>query len=137
MTWVLDPHSGGTKISPATQAATRRRIVAHAERRYAGRYTRIELRFKGTFCYIDAYQEPSVANDFPPKGWPESREQHLERLRNTPTHLCRLRHFSPDRWSVAFFTYSHETYQPAMFRSGQFFGTPEEGFDVGAVYLGG
>ena len=31
--------------------------------------------------------------------------------------------------------YSHEMYEPTMFDSGQFFGTPEEGFDVGGVYL--
>ncbi len=135
MPWILDPHSGGTKISPATQSATRRRIIAHAERHYAGRYTRIDVGFKSVFCCIDAYREPVVAAKFPPAGWPETRAQHIERLRSTPAHLCRLRHFDPERWSVAFYTYSHEAYEPTMFGSGEFFGTPEEGFDVGAVYL--
>jgi hypothetical protein len=59
----------------------------------------------------------------------------MERLRSTPTHLCRLRHFGPDRWSVAFFTYSNERYEPCFFQSGKPFGTPEEALDIGAVYL--
>jgi hypothetical protein len=56
-------------------------------------------------------------------------------MRSTPLHLCRLRHFAEDRWSLAFFTYSNEKYTPCVFRNGSFFGTPEEGFDVGATYL--
>ena len=51
-------------------------------------------------------------------------------------HLCRLRYFAGhQRWSVAFYTYSHERYEPTMFPSGEPFGTPEEGFEVGAIYL--
>jgi len=46
-----------------------------------------------------------------------------------------LRHFGPDRWSVAFFAYSHERYEATFFRAGEAFGTPEDGLDVGAVYL--
>jgi hypothetical protein len=135
MPWVRDPHAGGVKIPPSVQVTTRRRILAHAEKLHAGRYTRIDVRFRGVFCYVDAYREPTVAENFPPPGWHETREEHIARLRSTPTHLCRLRHFAPERWSVAFYTYSHEDYEPTMFASGEFFGTPEEGFDVGAVYL--
>ena len=40
-------------------------------------------------------------------------------------------------WSIAFFTYSHQRYEPTLFASGEPFGTPEEGLDVGAVYLAG
>ena len=50
-------------------------------------------------------------------------------------HLCRLRFFKVDEWSLAFFTYSHERYEPHYFDNGTFFGTPEEGLAVGAVYL--
>jgi hypothetical protein len=61
-----------------------------------------------------------------------------QRLLNTPLHLCRLRYFGDeDRWSLAFFTYSHERYEPCVFDSGEFHGTPEEALDVGAVYLTG
>jgi hypothetical protein len=132
--WVYDPHAGGVKIPERVKEDTRRRLLAHAEKHYAGRYTRLDIRFKGPFCYIDAYREPAA----PPGRWTdktETREQFLERLRSTPTHLCRLRHFAADRWSVAFYTYSHETYEPTLLPSGEAEGTPEEGFDVGAVYL--
>ena len=118
MPWVLDANAGGIKIPPRLQAAIRQRIVAHAEKHHGGRYTRIDVRFKGVFCYIDAYREPVVPKRFPPPGWPETRQEYLERLRSTPTHLCRLRHFAPERWSVAFYTYSHETYEPTFFESG-------------------
>ncbi len=55
------------------------------------------------------------------------------------THLCRLRFFGDEeRWGFAFYTYSNERYQLAAFPSGEFFGTPEEAFDVSAgVYLSG
>jgi hypothetical protein len=65
----------------------------------------------------------------------ETREQYIERLRNTPTHLCRLRHFDIYRWSVAFYTYSNEKYSSCVFPNGDWFGSPEEAFDIGAVYL--
>jgi hypothetical protein len=113
----------------------RRRILDHAARHYPGKCSRIEVYFKGAFCYIDAYREPE---DLPPGFEPpsgESREERLERLRNTPTHLCRLRHFDLDRWSVAFYTYSSEKYEPCILPTGEWLGTPEEGFDIGAVYL--
>ena len=60
----------------------------------------------------------------------------IERLRTTPVHLCRLRYFgNEDEWSLAFFTYSNEKYSPCVFETGSFFGTPEQAFDVGAMYL--
>jgi hypothetical protein len=134
--WVYDPHRGGVKIPERVQQRTRQRILAYAERHYAGKYTCLDVRFRGPFCYIDAYTEPHVPPDFPPPNWPESREEHLERLRNTPTHLCRLRYFGDeDGWSMAFYTYSHETYEPCFFNTGSDHGTPEEAFDTAAVYL--
>jgi hypothetical protein len=54
-----------------------------------------------------------------------------------PSLPRRAAYFGPDRWSVAFFTYSHERYEPSFFASGEQVGTPEEGLDVGAVYLTG
>jgi hypothetical protein len=134
--WVYDPHSGGVKIPERVQQRTRQRILVYAEQHYAGKYTRLDVRFRGQFCYIDVYTEPHVPPDFPPPNWPESREEHLERLRNTPTHLCRLRYFGDeDRWSMAFYTYSHETYEPCFFDTGSDHGTPEEAFETAAVYL--
>ena len=35
-----------------------------------GKYTRIDVRFRAQFCYIDAYKEPYVPADLPPPGFP-------------------------------------------------------------------
>jgi len=61
----------------------------------------------------------------------------VERLRNTPTHLCRLRYFGDqERWGFAFYTYSGERYELSVFPSGEFLGPPEEAFQVAAgAYL--
>lgn len=132
-TWVFDPQSGGVNVPPRLREETTRRLLVHAEKHYAGKYARLDIRFKGPFCYIDAYTEPNPS--VRPFDRSESQAQYLERLRNTPIHLCRLRHFGPDRWSLAFYTYSTDRYVPAVFSSGEWFGTPEEGLDVGAVHL--
>ncbi len=113
MAWARDPNSGGVKITPARQRETVERLKAHAEKHYAGAYAKLIIRFRGTFCYIDA-------------------ERKGDKL---PIHLCRLRHYDRDRWSVSFFAYSSEKYELTILPSGDFFGTPEEGFDIGAVYL--
>lgn len=133
--WVFSPHLGGRKVPPTVQEVVRQRILKHAEKKYAGKFSRIDVRFRGALCYIDAYQEPVVGRKHPTASLGETRQEFIERLRNTPTHLCRLRHFNIDRWSLAFYTYSHERYEPCLFPNGEWFGTPEEGFDVGAVYL--
>jgi len=135
MPWVYDPHAGGKKIPEAVRRRTEQRIRAYAEKHYAGKYTRLEIRFRGVFCYIDAYTEPPAPSKDLLKVTGESEEEYLERLRNFPWHLCRLRHFTEDRWSMAFYTYSHEKYEPSFFDTGKDMGTPEEGFETGAVYL--
>ncbi len=133
--WVYNPHAGGSKIPEKLKEPTRRRILAHAEKHYTGRFTRLDIRFRGALCYIDAYREPRVTG----KPWVatrETRDEFMDRLRNTPLHMCRLRYSAlKDEWSVAFFAYSSEKYEPSFFASGEMMGTPEEGFDVGAVYL--
>jgi hypothetical protein len=133
--WMLTPHAGGRKIPENEQDIIRKRILAHAEAKYAGKYLSIDIKFKNVFCYIDAYQEPYVSKKYPTADFGETREQYIDRLRHTPTHLCRLRYFSIDQWSVAFYTYSHDRYEPCIFPAGDWFGTLEEGFDIGAVYL--
>jgi len=134
--WVYDPHSGGKSIPELIKPKIKKRILSHAEKNYAGKYNRIDVRFHGKFCYIDAYTEPYVSKDFDSKLFGESREEHIERLRNTPTHLCRLRFFGDEnRWSMAFYTYSNEKYEPCIFNTGDLHGTPEEAFDTSSVYL--
>lgn len=133
--WVFDPDSGGTKIPDAKKREVTQRIEQFAAANYAGKYTRLDIRFRSQFCYIDAYTEPMVTENWPPADWSESREEYVERLRNTPTHLCRLRYFGDDRWGFAFYTYSHEKYELAVFPDGDFFGVPEEAFAASAMYL--
>jgi len=133
----MDPHSGGKKIPEAVRRDTIARLEKHAASNYKGRYSRLDVRFRGSLCYIDAFTEPDEPSKSFLKAMRETREEYLERLRGTPLHLCRLRYFAPDRWSLAFYTYSNERYEPSYFPNGTFIGTAEEGFDVGAVYLQG
>ena len=134
--WVYSPHSGGKRVPETTKSRITARILAHAEKHYKGKYIRIGVRFSAAFCYLDAYLEPFVPADYDAKLFGESREQHIERLRNSPVHLCRLRFFGKeDSWTMAFFTYSHEKYEPCFFPNGTWEGTPEEAFDASAMYL--
>ena len=135
--WVYDPQSGGRKIPGSIKPRIHQRILAHAERHYAGKYNRIEILFRGKFCYIDAYREPFLPADYDPELYGDkSRDERIAELREFPTHLCRLRYFGDeDRWSMAFYTYSHEKYEPCIFDNGDWHGTPEEAFDTSAVYL--
>ena len=135
-TWVYDPHSGGVKIPPAVKQRTEQRILSYAEAKYAGKFTRLGIRFHGAFCYIDAYIEPPEPPESLFLAVDETREQYLERCRNAPLHLCRIRYFGDEeRWSMAFYTYSNEKYEPCVFDNGSFHGTPEEAFDASPVYL--
>ncbi len=90
--WVYDPHSGGQKIPARIKSIITNRIERHAQKHYAGKYNRIDVRFRSHFCYIDAYTEPWAPENYDPKLFNETKEAHLERLRNTPTHPCRLRY---------------------------------------------
>ena len=112
--WVYNPHTGGKKIPEAVQIRIRERILRYAGKNYKGKYDRIDVRFRGALCYIDAYVESQAQ----------------------PTHLCRIRYnCDENRWSLAFYTYSHEKYEPSLFMSGEDHGTPEEAFDIGSLYL--
>lgn len=133
--WVFDPDFGGEKISESKKREVTQRIEKFAAENYAGKYMRLDIRFRGQFCYIDAYTEPFIAEGWPPADWPETREETLERLRNTPTHLCRLRYFGGDKWGFAFYTYSNEKYELSVFPDGDFFGLLEDAFAVAAMYL--
>jgi len=61
----------------------------------------------------------------------------LERLRTTPIHLCRLRYFGDEnQWSMVFYAYSNEKYDPCVFNNGRWEGAPEKVFSTSAIYLG-
>jgi len=131
-----DPHAGGTTIPSGMREATQRRIRAYADRRYAGTFSRLDIRFHGALCYMDAYVEPDRPSRRLLHVLDETRGQSLDRVREVPLHLCRLRYFGgPKIWSMAFYTYSNDRYEPCTFPNGTFYGTPEEAFEVGAVYL--
>jgi len=136
--WVLDPDSGGKKIPEAVRQRMESRLRRYAEEQFAGRYTRLQLRFRGQFCYVDAYTEPEpLTPNWPPADWLESREEYLDRLRNTPVHLCRLRYFGDEeRWGFGFYSYANERYELSMFPTGEFLGPLEYALQVsGQMYL--
>ena len=57
-------------------------------------------------------------------------------MRSTPVHLCRLRYFGNHKRGFAFYTYSNEKYELAVYPNGEFFGNPEDAFLTSAmVYL--
>jgi len=105
--------SRGPAISAQLETETRRQILAHAAKIVPARASQIEVRFRGAYCYIDARE-------------PDSPE---------PMHLCRLRYVGAGQWGLDFYTYSHEKYERAVFMTGSFTGTPEEGLEIGATYL--
>lgn len=111
--WYFDPHNGGDKIPPDVQEKTQVRIMAHAKRLKPDKANCIKVRFKGQFCYIDEAGENN-GRDMP---------------------LCRLRYFAnQDRFSLGFYAYSSDRYEPCMFGNG-WFGTPEEALEIGMVYV--
>ncbi len=76
-TWVYDPHSGGIKIPPPVQERVRQRIEKYAEAHYAGKFTRLGIRFRGVFCYIGAYTEPDEPSEALLQARGETREEYL------------------------------------------------------------
>jgi hypothetical protein len=93
------------------------------------------VRFRSALCYIDVYTEPDMPQrSAPPRG--ETRDQWIEQLRSTPTHLCRIRYSgNEDRWSFAWYTYAHEKHEPSFLITGEDQGTPEEAFETSALFL--
>jgi hypothetical protein len=114
--WIFSPHSGGIKISPNRKTEVENRIHRYADQNLMGRCGRIDVRFRGALCYVDAYQKEPAGDEF-----------------RFP--LCRLRHFDIERWSIALFTWSHEKYEPCIFPSGEWFGTIEECLELGGTFL--
>lgn len=107
-------NSGGRAVSPSLQFEIRDRILRHAEKIVPEKAAQIRVRFRGAFCYIDA-EEPGSTE---------------------PMHLIRLSHTGrKDQWSLAFYTYSHEKYETSVFGTGSLYGSPEDGLEIGAIYL--
>jgi hypothetical protein len=135
-TWMWTPHLGGKNIPRDVRDHAEQRIRAYANARYAGRFERIAIRFRGALCYIDAFQRPEEPSRSLLRATGETRDEYVARVAAVPIHLCRLRYFGDEnRWTVALFTYSNEKYSPCIFRDGDVYGTPEGGVDVAAGYL--
>ena len=114
--WVYDPQSGGTPIPKAMQGEIQSRILEHAKKIYPKSKAKLKIHFRKQFCYVDSYEE-----DF-----------------SQAMPLCRLRYFSGKKeWSLAFYTYSNEKYQPCLLSSGKWCGSVEEAFETGSSYLRG
>lgn len=132
--WVFDPNTGGIKIKEDVKHRTKQRIIKYAESNLAGRFTRLDIRFRSQFCYVDAYTEPPTqTDDWPPDDLPETPEEYIERLRNTPYHLFRVRYFgNEERWGLSFYHYSSEKYELSVFPDGDYFGTVEVALETAA-----
>lgn len=113
MPWVFTPHSGGNKIPPAQHDMLRCQAEAFAKTRPWFSEHELVLRFKNQFCYIDA----------------------MARKEKKPFSMGRLRYFSENVWSLAFYRYSNERYEPCIFPSGKWRGTLEEAIEVCEIYL--
>lgn len=112
--WYYNPQTGGTKISERMYDDIRSRILRHGKKLYPKNISTLNVKIKGQFCYVDAHE-------------PGFKE---------PMHLCRLRYFSAkDEWSLAFYAYSSEKYEPCVLSSGEWCGTLEEAFETGSTYL--
>ena len=133
--WGFAPHSGGNKISEQTKHIVTLRLHQRFAELGFDKIARLEVRFRGVLCYIDAYKEPDA---YLVKHWSEQGlniDEAIDGYRLRPTHLGRLRHFDTQRWSYAFFTYSNEKYEPTRF-DGEWFGLPEQGLEIGCrAYL--
>ncbi len=109
--WCLDPHSGGIKIPPETYSKIVAQASAHEVKQVWYPQFKLKLRFRGQFCYLDAYEEGQE-----------------------PVPIGRLRSFDDD-WSLAFYAYSSESYKPCVFATGEWFGSLEDAIDICAMYL--
>lgn len=129
-----DPHSDGQEIPDSVKIRIKQRIIKYAETNLVGRYTTLDIRFHDQFCYVDAYVEPDVIEEWP-TGFPETREEHIDRMRKTPVHLCQLRYFGDEeQWGLAFYSYAENQYATTAFPDGKFFGTPELAFQTSAGF---
>lgn len=106
------PPNGGVKIPPKDHSIICVQAEAFAATRPWHAEYQLSLRFKNQFCYLDGAKTDEDA--FP---------------------LGRLRYFGPNKWSLAFYTYSNEQYEPCMFPSGEWFGTLEDAIAICELYL--
>jgi hypothetical protein len=106
MIWQHDPHSGGNKINKKQHDIIREKIISYAKSKYQDLFDELEVKFRGKFCYINTKKD---SKNFMPIG--------------------RMRFFDMDRWSIAIFLYSNETYEPGWFPNNEDVGNIEDCVD--------
>ncbi len=110
--WCLDPQSGGTKIPREHYSSIKDQVETYAKKQAWYPSIKIQARFRNQFCYLDSIENGGKIDP-----------------------LVRLRYFGTNRWTLAFYTYSNEKYEPCIFHNGSWYGSIEEAIDIGSVYL--
>lgn len=100
--WCFDPHSGGTRIPKEMHSKIIKDVHDFEKTRAWYPRIRLDIRFKSQFCYINTIE----------------KEENL-------SPLLRLRYFNTD-WSIGFFSWASERYEPCVFQSGEWLGSIED-----------
>lgn len=112
--WVYDPHSGGTAVPANIQYTVREQLRKHVQKQGYTAIRELLVRFRSQFCYVDAY----IGDE------------------TEATHLFRLRYIAiPGHWSLAFYSYGNEKYEPCLYNTGELCGTPQEALDTCSIYF--
>jgi hypothetical protein len=113
------------------------RILSYAKKHFKGKFTHIDVHFRGDLCYLDAYCDPAVRSEALPLSDTRGIREYLKAHADKVMHLCRLRYLgSRDAWGFDFFAHSSNRYEPSVFFTGLPTGTPEDAFDLAAgLYL--
>jgi hypothetical protein len=92
----------------------RKRLERHARDRWEQHCRAIDVRFRGSFAYVDAIQKNG-------RHLSDTPQETRDLIDATPTRLCRLGYLgSPDRWAFAFYKYCDEIYELSFLPSGAF-----------------
>ena len=59
----------------------------------------------------------------------------VEKKTQRTSPLCRLEYYAENEWSLGFYTYSNERYQPCYFSGGKDKGTLEEAIAISEGYF--
>lgn len=109
------PQIGGRKIPKNSHDRFLTRVRAFERSQPWYPKTQLRLRFNGQFCYIEM----------------------IKGNETEPSPFLRLRYFDDERWSMAFYTWSHERYEPCTFSKGGWEGTLEEAIATCEPFLDG
>lgn len=60
---MFDPDLGGKKIPETVKRDIEKCIHTVANEQFKGRYSRLDIRFRGQFCYVDAFTEPQISEN--------------------------------------------------------------------------